>query len=90
MAISGALLFCSEAAKLYYNPSFRVKLVLLLLAGVNFVVFHRGVYRRIADWDGLALAPLSARVGAMASLALWGGVIVTGRLIAYFHVGAFL
>jgi hypothetical protein len=32
--VTGALLFSSEAVKVYSNPAFRLKMLLLLLAGV--------------------------------------------------------
>src|SRR5277367_6061554 len=40
MFVTGALLFCSEAVKLYHSPAFRIKLVLLALAGLNALIFH--------------------------------------------------
>ena len=35
MFITGFLLICSEATRLYYNTAFRVKVVCLILAGLN-------------------------------------------------------
>jgi len=84
MFISGFLLFWSEAAKNYTNPAFRVKLVLLILAGLNPLIFHTGVYRRAQEWELAAVAPWRARVAAIVSLTLWSGIIVAGRAIAYF------
>ena len=82
--ISGFLLFWSEAAKNYTNPAFRIKLVLLILAGLNPLIFHTGVYRRAQEWELAAVAPWRARVAAIVSLTLWSGIIVAGRAIAYF------
>jgi hypothetical protein len=84
MVASGLPLFASEAATLYANPAFRVKAVLLGLAGLNALLFHRTAYRGVAGW-GAGPAPLSAQVFAAVSLLLWAGVIVSGRLIAVFH-----
>ncbi len=84
MFSSGFLLFWAEAAKNYGNPAFRIKLVLLALVGLNPLIFHTTVYRRVNEWEGQELSPWRARVAAMASLTLWGGVIVAGRAIAYF------
>jgi hypothetical protein len=81
---SGFLLFWAEAAKLYANPSFRMKLVLIALAGFNALVFHTSIFRRAHEWETLQVCPRRARVSAIASLALWSGVIITGRAIAYF------
>jgi hypothetical protein len=82
--VSGFLLFWAEAAKNYDNPAFRAKMILLLLAGLNPLIFHTGVYRRVQQWETLRLSPWRARAAAIASLTLWSGVIVAGRAIAYF------
>jgi hypothetical protein len=84
MFVSGFLLFWSEAAKMYTNPSFRVKLVLLALVGLNPLIFHTTVYRRVEEWEALHISPWRARAAAIASLTLWGGIIIAGRAIAYF------
>jgi hypothetical protein len=84
MFSSGFLLFWAEAAKNYTNPAFRIKLILLLLVGLNPLIFHTTIYRRVSEWELQAKAPWRARAAAIASLSLWGGVIVAGRAIAYF------
>jgi|SRR5882757_124116 len=84
MFASGFLLFWAEAAKNYSNPAFRIKLILLALVGLNPLIFHTTVYRRVHEWEVLAISPWRARAAAIASLTLWSGVIVAGRLIAYF------
>lgn len=81
---SGFLLFLAEAAKCYGNPAFRAKMVLLLLVGLNPLIFHTTVYRRVAEWDCDHRSPWPARAAACASLMLWCGIIVAGRAIAYF------
>ena len=85
MFVSGFLLFWSEAEKAYVNPIFRIKLLLLFLVGLNPLIFHSTVYRRVAAWDDALVAPLQARVTAVLSLTLWSATIVAGRAIAYFH-----
>lgn len=82
---SGFLLFWAEAAKMYTNPAFRVKMVLLLLAGLNPLIFHTTVYRRVQEWEARNLSPWRARAAAVSSIALWSGVIIAGRAIAYFR-----
>ena len=84
MFVSGFLLFWAEAAKNYGNPAFRIKLILLALVGLNPFIFHTTIYRRVHQWETLAVSPWRARAAAIASLTLWGGVIIAGRLIAYF------
>jgi hypothetical protein len=84
MFASGFLLFWAEAAKNYANPAFRAKLILLGLVGMNPLIFHTTVYRRVHEWESLAISPWRARTAAVASLTLWSGVIIAGRAIAYF------
>jgi hypothetical protein len=84
MFTSGFLLFWAEAAKNYFNPAFRIKLILLALVGVNPLIFHTTIYRRVHEWENLAVSPWRARTAAAASLTLWGGIIIAGRAIAYF------
>jgi hypothetical protein len=84
MLTSGFLLFWAEAAKNYLNPAFRVKMLLLLLVGLNPLIFHTTVYRRVTQWEIDHRSPWRARAAACVSLLLWGGIIVAGRAIAYF------
>jgi hypothetical protein len=83
MFVSGFLLFSAEAADSYANWAFRVKLLLLLLAGLNPLVFHFTIYRSVAAWNQRAVTPLRARLAALFSLTLWAGIICAGRAIAY-------
>jgi hypothetical protein len=85
MFVSGFLLFWAEAAKSYGNPAFRIKLILLLLVGLNPLIFHLTVYRGVATWNTRVVTPLRARLAGIFSLTLWGGIICAGRAIAYFQ-----
>lgn len=82
MLATGALLFASEAVKMYQSPAFRIKMILLAAAGLNALIFHRTVYRDVARWDP-AKAPGRARLAGLLSLALWIAIIAAGRAIAY-------
>jgi hypothetical protein len=83
MIATGAALFYSDPTKFYGNVFFRVKLVLLALAGLNAWYFHATIYRRVAEWDLNPWTPTRARLAGALSLALWTGIVATGRLIAY-------
>src|SRR5579871_3782202 len=83
MVVTGALLFYAIPVKTYLNIFFRLKVAFLLLAGANVAVFQRTVARRIAYWDENATPPLGARLAGGISLALWAGIVVAGRMIAY-------
>lgn len=74
-AASGLTMFASQPAELLVNPAFRLKMGLLLLAGLNALAFHlRG---------GSLREDAFARGQGLLSLALWLTVLTCGRWIAY-------
>jgi len=81
---TGGLMFVAHASEFAENPAFRLKLILLVAAALNAAAFHLRPFRRVAEWDHGARAPLAARFAAGLSLMLWTGVISCGRLLAYF------
>ena len=83
MVGTGVLLFYAIPVRTAHSVWFRTKVVLLLAAAVNAWWFHRRVSRDRDRWDSQEKPPAGVRVAAAASLALWTGVIVTGRMIAY-------
>jgi hypothetical protein len=85
MLISGLMLFAAEAAKCYHNPAFRLKLILLVLVGLNPLIFHFTIFKSVDRWDEVPRTPGRARLAAVLSLSLWSGIIVAGRAIAYFN-----
>jgi hypothetical protein len=82
MFASGLLLLSAEPLKCYTNIAFRLKAIMLVLAGANVAYFHSKkvfapvVSSKIVPWKG-------KMIGAF-SLAVWLGIIVTGRWTAYF------
>jgi len=83
MVVSGVLLFYAIPVKTYLNIFFRIKSVLLILAGMNVFIFHTTIDRKKQEWDVAPVPPLRARLAAAVSLTLWSAIIVTGRMIAY-------
>ena len=79
---TGALLFSTDPLHAYGNGFFRVKMLLLALAGINALTFHFRYYPKMPQWD-LAVTPVGARIVAALSLMFWLGVIVCGRTMAY-------
>jgi len=61
----------------------RIKLGLLLLAGLDVWLYHLTVYRKVAEWDMQPATPGGAKAVAICSLVLWAGVVAMGRAIAY-------
>ncbi len=83
MVISGMLLFTSTPVRASQNIFFQVKMVMFVLAGLNAMLFHVTVYKKVADWDTQVTLPSKARMAGYLSLFLWAGVVVSGRMQAY-------
>jgi hypothetical protein len=84
MLISGGGILISEAVMLYESWFFRAKMIMMVLAGINALVFHFTVFRRVGEWDLAPTTPLQARLTGALSLTLWMGMIAAGRLIPYY------
>ena len=78
--LTGILFFFNDPFRYYPNIAFRIKLVLILLAGINALYFMITAHRHPqlasnGDYRLKAVATLS--------LLLWFSVIVCGRMIPY-------
>ena len=82
---SGALMTAGQAGEYITNPAFQLKLLLMVLAGINMAAFHLIPWRTVSHWDRGAPTPAAARVAGLLSLTLWIGVIACGRWIAFTH-----
>lgn len=78
----GALLFSSKASLYFVNPPFRLKMLCLLLAGLNMIVFHAWSARDMARWD-YGVPPARARIAGGLSLMLWVTIVASGRWIGF-------
>jgi hypothetical protein len=58
-------------------------MMMLVLAGVNAWVFHRTVYRNVAEWDLDPVPPRRARLAGGLAILLWAAMITSGRMVAY-------
>lgn len=83
-ALTGSLLFTSAATSYWMNPFFRIKLVLLALAGLNMAVFHLITWRTVHIWDIDAPTPRGAKIAGLLSLLFWVGVVACGRWIGFY------
>lgn len=81
--LTGFCLFASEATRCWENRAFRIKMVMLLLAGLNALVFHQTVYRRVSSWDDARVTPVGAKFAGCCSILLWFGIVAAGRWIAF-------
>lgn len=83
MVTTGVLLFYSNPVTYWHNLFFRIKVVLLVLGGLNVWFFHRRTHASIAEWDDLLPPPRAVRLAGVASLVVWTAIVFSGRMIAY-------
>src|SRR5580693_1032144 len=74
-ALTGALMFITNARVYYHNFFFRTKMLLLVLSGINMLVFELTTGRTIRGWDTARSAPPVGRAVAVLSLVMWVGII---------------
>lgn len=76
-ALSGTLMFIATPTLYFYNPAFRLKMMLLLLA----VLLQLALFRRAATQS--SATPSFAKVSVAVSLAAWFSVAMAGRMIGF-------
>jgi ABC-type uncharacterized transport system permease subunit len=82
-AITGSLLFISAAERYYGNAFFRAKMLLLICAGINMLLFHFVWGKNAAGWQDRSDIPLSAKVSGGLSLLFWMFIVVCGRWVGF-------
>jgi hypothetical protein len=82
-ALTGMLMFITNAVVYFHNVYFRAKVVLLVLAGINILVFELTARRTVHRWDRSPSAPTAGKIVATLSLVIWVAVIFAGRMIGF-------
>jgi hypothetical protein len=80
---TGSLMVISQPTSYYDNDAFRTKMLLLLAAGINMLIFQSFTYQSIAEWDRDARVPLAGRIAGAVSLTCWLCVVFFGRRIGF-------
>lgn len=81
--ITGGFLFVAESDKVIHLAIFPIKLLFILLAGINALWFEIKWGKRVDEWQENPVFPRSVKFAGIASLILWGATVVSGRLIPY-------
>jgi len=81
--LTGTAMFITRASAHVLNPAFQIKMLLILVAGINIAIFHFRIFRTVSHWDISTKAPASARMVAGASLFLWCGAMLAGRWVGH-------
>ena len=84
---TGVLFFYGDPLRYSVNIGFQIKMVLVTLAGLNALLYYWKIKPVMATWDPHAASPPIAKFVAYASLSLWTGVLLCGRLIPYVGTG---
>ena len=84
-AASGCLFLMTFPDQYVYNTAFQLKMVCLVLAGLNVLLFYVTSFRRITTALPGQQPPLVGRLAGAVSLGLWVTVIICGRMITFFR-----
>lgn len=79
-AVTGVMLFMSDAVRKSTSPTFLAKMAFVALGVVTLVLLKRHVYGKDASPDGVSS---TAKWLALASIVVWCAAIGAGRLLAY-------
>jgi hypothetical protein len=76
-------MFSAEATRSAINSFFWYKMFMIIGVGINALVFHTTVYKKVGTWNNAVVAPIGARVYGTFSIVLWLGIIALGRWFSF-------
>lgn len=82
--VTGIMFLTTSPDQYVYNPAFQTKMLFMLLAGINMLIFYGFCNQQVKN---AGITPLPTRIKLVASISLtaWSVIIVCGRLITYFR-----
>jgi hypothetical protein len=83
MVVTGFLLYYAIPIRTTQSVWFRLKVILLIAAGINAMLFRNKMHAASLTWDRDPVPPKAVRIAAGLSMTLWTAVIIAGRCIAY-------
>jgi uncharacterized membrane protein len=81
--IAGSFLFISKATDYFENAVFWIKMALIVIAGINMMIFEFITVRDVQRWNLDPTPPPRARLAGGISITVWILVLGFGRLIAF-------
>ena len=81
--ITGILFFYGDPLRYAVNIGFQIKMALVFLDVLNALLYYWKIHPVIHTWNSANATPPIARFVAYASLTIWSGVLVCGRLLPY-------
>jgi putative copper export protein len=83
-AVTGALFYIGAPFQYAHNFAFLMKLLFMLIAGLNVMYFYwGGVLRKLEAMGPEADPPLSAKLVSIVSIVMWFGVLYWGRMLPF-------
>lgn len=83
--LTGIMFVTTFPDQYVYNPAFQTKLLFMLGAGINMLVFYFWSFRTVKTVEAGQQVNSTAKVMAAISLLCWIGVITAGRLITFYR-----
>jgi hypothetical protein len=87
LLLTGSLLIIGEPRRSLINPTFYLKMALLVIAILLTVRLQRGSASSPGFWDRDRGHRIASRLMATASIVVWCGILFAGRFIAYTQAG---
>jgi hypothetical protein len=84
--VSGTLMFVTSASSYAHNLPFILKMIFMLLAGINMLIFEMKIVRTVKPGD-LTNPALAVRMSGAISICLWIAIVVFGRWIGFTKFG---
>ncbi len=85
--ITGSMFIIAHPHQYLFDPAFRVKVVLMLIAGLNVIAFYATAFDELKAAPANAALPLRSRVITGISLVAWVGVVICGGLVTAGYFG---
>ena len=85
--VTGVLFLFGDPYRYAANIGFRIKAVLILVAGLNALWFYIKIKPIMGSWDPQDDPPLVAKTIAVVSLGAWICILLLGRMIPYVGTG---
>jgi hypothetical protein len=84
---TGILFYLGDPLRYTANIGFRIKMILVLVAGLNALWYFFRIDKYLTNWDPHGDTSPLAKTIAFISLFTWAGVLLLGRLIPYVGTG---
>ena len=80
---TGVLFFVGDPYQYIDNIVFFYKMLFIVLAGINVLIFYKVPYRTVQNMGPGDDAPMTAKLIAATSIFLWFGVMYLGRMLPF-------